>query len=107
MNVGMAHPTRAVIKTLFKVLFTFAMKNDIVEKDYAKYVEVGQREGVVNRTPFSQEEIDKLFKYEEQFDYLDTILIMIYSGLRTGELLDIRIENVYLDERYMIGRFKN
>jgi integrase len=39
-------------------------------------------------------------------EYLDTILIMIYTGLRIGELLDIKIENVYLKERYMIGGLK-
>lgn len=105
-NCGMAHPTRAVIKTLFKVLTTFAMKNDIVDKDYAQYVDVGQREGKINRKPFAQEEIDKLFKYVDTFDYLDTILIMIYSGLRVGEMLDLRIENIHLEERYMVGGSK-
>lgn len=105
-NCGMAHPTRAVIKTLFKVLFTFAMKNDIVDKDYAQYVDVGQREGKINRKPFTQEEIDKLFKYEDKLDYLDTILIMIYSGMRVGELLDLKIENIHLEERYMVGGLK-
>lgn len=105
-DCGMAHPTRAVIKTLFRVLFKFAMKNDIVDKDYSQYVDVGKREGVINRKPFTQEEIDKLFKYESEFEYADTILIMIYTGLRIGELLDIKIENVHLDKRYMIGGLK-
>lgn len=31
---------------------------------------------------------------------------MIYTGLRVGELLDIKIENLHLDKRYMIGGFK-
>ena len=82
------------------------MKNDIVDKDYAQYVDVGQREGKINRKPFTQEEIDKLFKYVDTFDYLDTILIMIYSGLRVGEMLDLRIENIHLEERYMVGGSK-
>lgn len=105
-NCGMAHPTRASIKTLFNVLYTFAMKNDIVEKDYAQYVDVGKREGKSNRHPFTQEEIEKLFKHVTDIDYTDTVLIMIYTGLRIGELLDIKIENVHLDERYMIGGLK-
>lgn len=105
-DCGMAHPTRASIKTLFNVLFKFAMKNDIVEKDYAQYVDIGKREGKINRKPFTQEEIDKLFKHVNDIDYTDTILIMIYTGLRIGELLDIEIENVHLEERYMIGGLK-
>lgn len=103
---GMAHPTRASIKTLFNVLFTYAMKNDIVEKDYAQYVDVGQREGKINRKPFTQEEIQKIFDNVDKIDYMDTILIMIYTGLRVGELLDLKIKNIHLDERYMIGGFK-
>ncbi len=103
---GMAHPTRASIKTLFNVLFTYAMKNDIVEKNYSQYVDVGQREGKINRKPFTQEEIQKLFDNVDKLEFVDTILIMIYTGLRVGELLDIKIENVHLDKRYMIGGFK-
>lgn len=103
---GMAHPTRAMIKTLFRLMFKFAMKNDIVDKDYSQYVDVGQREGKINRTPFTQEEIQKLFNNVDKLEFVDTILIMIFSGLRVGELLDIKIENVHLDEGYMIGGLK-
>lgn len=105
-NCGMAHPTRAVIKTLFNVLFTFAMKNDIVEKDYAKYVDVGKREGKLSRKPFTIGEINKVFSNVDKIEYMDTILIMTFTGLRIGELLSIEIDNVHLDERYMIGGIK-
>lgn len=103
---GMAHPTRAMIKTLFRLMFKFAMKNDIVDKDYSQYVDVGQREGKINRTPFTQEEIQELFDNVDKLEFVDTILIMIYSGLRVGELLDIKIENVHLDKGYMVGGLK-
>lgn len=103
---GMAHPTRASIKTLFNVLFTYAMKNDIVEKNYSQYVDVGKREGKINRKPFTLQEIQKIFDNVNAIDYMDTILIMIYTGLRVGELLDLKIKNIHLDERYMIGGFK-
>lgn len=103
---GRGYPTKAVIRTLFKVLFTFAMKNDICEKDYAQYVDIGKRKGEKDKKPFTQEEIDKLFKYVNDIPFTDTILIMIYTGLRVGELLDIKTANVHLDERYMIGGFK-
>ena len=91
---------------LFNVLFAYAMKNDIVEKNYSQYVDVGKREGKINRKPFNQNEIQKIFDNVDKIDYMDTILIMIYTGLRVGELLDIKIKNVHLDERYMIGGFK-
>lgn len=103
---GMEYPTKSMIKTLFRLIFKFAMKNDIVDKDYSKYVDIGRRKGKSDRTPFSQEEIQKLFDNVNKMDFIDTILIMIYTGLRVGELLDIRIKNVKLDEDYMVGGFK-
>ena len=103
---GMAHPARAMIKTLFRLMFKFAMKNDIVDKDYSQYVDVGKREGKINRTPFTQEEIQKLFDNVDKLEFVDTVLIMIFTGLRVGEMLDIKIENVHLDEGYMVGGFK-
>ncbi len=41
-----------------------------------------------------------------RMDFIDTILILIYTGMRVGELLDIRLDNVYLDQKYMIGGSK-
>ena len=36
----------------------------------------------------------------------DIILIMIYTGLRPTELLEIQTENVHLNEKYMVGGMK-
>ena len=105
-NCGMPHPTKRVIKNLFNVLFKFAMKNDIVEKDYATYVDVGRKEVRKNRKPFTSNEIKTLWDSAHKLDFVDTVLILIYTGLRIGELLDIKIENVHLEERYMRGGLK-
>lgn len=105
-NCGKGYPTRKIIKALMNQLFSFAIKNDIVEKKYSQYVDVGQNEGKVNRKPFTKEEIKKLFDNVDKLEWTDTVLIMIFSGLRVGELLDLKIENIHLEERYMIGGLK-
>ena len=38
---------------------------------------------------------------------LQDILIMIYAGIRTGEMLNIKTENVFIDKRIMYGGIKN
>lgn len=105
-NCGKAHPTRSMIKALLNQLFNFAIKNDIVEKQYAQFIDVGINEGKAQRKPFTKEEIDKLFQYVDKLEYVDTALIMIYTCMRIGELLSIEIKNVHLEERYMIGGIK-
>ena len=105
-NCGKGYPTRKIIKALMNQLFSFAIKNDIVEKKYSQYVDVGQNEGKVNRKPFTKEEIKKLFDNVDKLEWVDTVLIMIFSGLRVGELLDLKTENIHFEERYMVGGLK-
>lgn len=104
-NSGKAYPTRKLIKTLLNQLSNYAMQNDIVDKQYSQYIDVGKNEGKLNRVPFSNEEIQKLFD-NDTFDFVDTILIMIYTGMRVGELLTLENKNIFLDKRYMIGGIK-
>jgi integrase len=105
-NSGKAHPTRAVIKTLLSVLYKFSLKNDIVAKDYATFIDVGENEGTKKRAPFTDKEIQLLWDNIDKLDFIDTVLIMIYSGMRVGEMLDIKISNVYIEDGYMIGGSK-
>ena len=104
-NSGKAYPTRKLIKTLLNQLSKYAIENDIVDKQYSQFIDVGKNEGKLKRVPFSQDEINTLFQ-NDNFDFVDTVLIMIYSGMRVGELLSLENKNIYLDKRYMIGGIK-
>lgn len=105
-NSGKAYPTRKLIKTLLNQLYNYAIENDVSTKKYSQYIDIGKNEGKLNRKPFSRDEIQLLFDNEKNLDYIDTILIMIYTGLRIGELLTIKRDNVFIDKRYMIGGIK-
>lgn len=105
-NCGMAYPTRSMIKTLLNQLFNFGIKNDIIDKQYAKYIDVGKREGKAKRKPFTPEEIERLFQNVDKLDYVDTVLIMIFTCMRVGEMLLIETKNVHLEEGYMKGGLK-
>ena len=100
------HMTLKKIKVLFNQLFKYALENDIVTKDYSKFVEVGKNEVESTREPFTSEEIQLLFNNVAGMDFIDTILIMIYTGLRIGELLLIKTANVDIANRTMKGGLK-
>ncbi len=105
-NLGKPYPTRRMTKLLMSQLFRYAIKNDIVEKEYSRYVDLGKPSPREEKKIFTQEEIDKLFKYVDKLEYVDTVLIMIFTCMRIGELVTIKTENVHLKERYMIGGIK-
>ncbi|MCP1223894.1 tyrosine-type recombinase/integrase [Sebaldella sp. S0638] len=104
-NCGKKHQSLKKIKVLFNQLFEYAMKHDIVMKDYSNFVEIGKNKEVSTRKPFSAEEIQILWE-NSHLPYVDTILIMIYSGFRIGELLDIKLENIDLINRTITGGSK-
>lgn len=104
-NQHLSYQVRMKIKTLFSQLYQFGLENDIVEKDYSKFVDAGEQTTTIIRTPFTDEEIETLWRNLD-IPYVDTILIMIYSGMRVGELLSIESANVNIDKQILIGGIK-
>ncbi len=104
-NDHLSYQVRMKLKTLFSQLYQFGIENDIVEKDYSKFVEAGEQTTKIIRMPFTDAEIELLWRNLDR-PYVDTILIMIYSGMRVGELLSIKSANVDVDKQIMIGGIK-
>lgn len=100
--------TRKNLKALFSQMYLYASQNDInYIKDYSEFLDCGgANEAVIDRVPFTRAEIDCLWANYERMEYTDTILILIYTGMRVMELMNIKHEDVHLDERYMTGGLK-
>lgn len=101
-NLHLSFQVRSKLKTLFSQLYQFGIENDIVEKDYSKFVDPGEMTTTIKRTPFTADEIQTLWDNLDK-PYADSILIMIYTGMRVGELLDIDTSNIELDKRILVG----
>lgn len=98
--------TKKKIKFLFGQMFAYAMQNDIITKDYSEFVDIGKASKESKREPFSNKEIELLWKHIDDIEFIDTILIMIYSGFRIGELLELETKNIDLVNMTMTGGLK-
>ncbi len=98
--------TKKAIKTLFNQISSYALENDLVSKSYAQYVDLGGSAPATTRRPFTRKEQQQLWENLDYLDWIDTILIMIYTGWRIGELLSMRTDDVDLDEWTMRGGSK-
>ena len=100
---GKNYPSLRKLKVLYNQVYEYAMKHDICEKDYSQYVDIAKyKDKNPNkkvRDKLSTEEINTLWKDKKNY-YTQTILILIYSGVRVSELLNLKKENVHLKERY-------
>lgn len=98
------YPTIRKLKVLFNCLYGYAMKHDICSKDYSEYVDIykykDRNPNKYDRTIFSNDEIEKLWKKVSNDEYLQIPLVLIYTGLRVGELWNLKQSDVNLRERY-------
>lgn len=97
---GKNYPTLKKLKILFTVLFKYAMENDICTKDYSQYIDIQQYKGKnphsLKRQPFHPGEMDMLWESAGQSPYVSVVLMLIYSGCRISELLDLKKEDIHM-----------
>lgn len=103
-NTGKNYPTLQRIKILLNQMYKWAMKYDLVDKDYSRYIELGKHK---HKNPnsrkakiFKRNQIDVLWDIVNSNEYYQVILMLIYTGVRISELLDLKLEDIYLDEQY-------
>ena len=98
---GKNYPTLRKLKVLFNQLYEYAMKYELCNKDYSEYVDItrykDKNPNKTDRSPFSKEEISSLW-VQKNNRYVQIVLMLIYSGVRISELLNLKCENVNLEE---------
>lgn len=102
-ELGKSHSTISKVKSLWNQLYKHALKNDIVDKDYSKFVDMPKAE-TSEKVRFTDAEIKRLFEVDDP--YITPILIMIYTGLRIGELMQLTKFNIDLDQMIITGGIK-
>lgn len=100
---GKNYPTLKKLKVLFNQLYGYAMKNDICPKDYSTFVDIAKYKdrnpNKTDRNKFTEKEIAHLWKHSEDH-YAQIILMLIYTGVRISELLDLKRSEVFIDQQY-------
>lgn len=99
------YPARDM-KVMLSHLYDIAIKREYVQYNKTEYIELPEL-SKSKRDAFTSDEINTLWEaYDSGNTFVAYILIMIYAGLRFGELATIKKENVHLDEHYAIGGIK-
>jgi integrase len=104
-GINLKPASKNKIKSTMGQLFEYAEQNDIVRKNPAKFLKTDGEIEKVGKV-FSQDEINFLWEHSEEHVDYQTWLILIYTGMRIGELLTIKLEDLHLDEGYGIGGIK-
>lgn len=106
-NAAPSYYTRRDIKTLFSHLYKIALRDDLVDKNKSEFIKLPKLE-TTEREIFTEEQKHILWTdYKTSHSRITReMLIMLYTGIRPGELLSIVTENVHPEQHYMTGGIK-
>lgn len=104
-GIDLSPGSKKRLKSTMIQLFKYAIRNDIVSNNYAEYIEIHEKIEKSGKI-FTKAEIKQLW------DNVDNptarwILILMYTGMRIGELLLMTADKIHLEEQYMIGGLKS
>ncbi len=101
---GKNTPTLKKFKVMLKGLFDYAVIHGIItnDKNVVSYLDISHagNPNARSHTPFTTDQVNRLWEVHESNEYYSIILMLIYTGLRIGELLDLEKKDVHLDERW-------
>lgn len=89
---------QARIKKTLSNCYKYALKHDYVNKNLAEFLEIDTFKAK-ERNIFTREEIKTLWNKTGSSPFDDIPLILLYSGLRISELLELKTENVNIEEK--------
>lgn len=96
--------TKKNAKILMNQVFDYAVENEIVDKNYSRLTKIYADLNKVEHPhrSLTDEEINIILNNQND-PIAQMILIQCYTGMRPGEFVDIKLNNVYLEESYIIG----
>ena len=104
MNLTVGWQSQSLVKTLWGQLFKYAIEHDIIQKNYAEFVRLKDKDPGTKRTAIPAEDREKIWKAIDAGDHgAEIAMIYIYTGMRASELLEVKKEYVNLDTRIIIA----
>lgn len=97
------YATQKKVKGLLEQLYDYAIRYDIVATDYASRLSIDPHVPVYKKKPFTVRERNRLWANLETPFAVDA-LILIYTGLRCGEYLNIKASDVKIRQRCLVIR---
>ena len=99
---GLSYSSCKKVRTLINQLFNYAIIQDYPITNYALHLNLGSNIPTIKRKVFTRQQINKLWAMDTSYSHI--ILILLYTGLRIGELLNLRKQDINRRSSYLIVR---
>lgn len=97
---GLSYSSVKKVRSLISLLLKYADKIELSTTNYAPLLSIGRNRPVRPHHTFSRQKINRLWKSVDS-PGVDTVLILLYTGMRCGEMLQLQKVDVHLRQRYI------
>ncbi len=97
MSEGLKFSALHKIKCLLTSMYTYALKNDIVNKNYAEFIELPEKNDT-SKSRFTDLQLEKVRLSIGTVPYADYIFAMCYLNFRVSEFLELTPDNYYISD---------
>ena len=97
---GLSYSSVKKVRSLVSLLLKYADKIELATTNYAPLLSIGRNRPVRPHHTFSRQKINRLWKSVDN-PGVDTVLILLYTGMRCGELLQLQKADIHLRQRYI------
>lgn len=94
---GLKYSALHKIKCLLTKMYPFAMEDDIVNKNYASFIELPDP-NEVEKTSFTDIQLEIIRQNINKVPYADYIYCLCYLNFRVSEFLELTKENYYISD---------
>lgn len=97
---GLSYSSCKKVRSLISLLEKYAVKIELINKCYAPLLSIGKNKAVRPHHPFSRQKINRLWSHCDE-PGVDTVLILLYTGMRVSEMLHLQKSDVNLRQGYI------
>lgn len=97
---GLSYSSLKKVRSLISLLLKYADKIELSTTNYAPLLSIGRNRPVRPHHTFSRQKINRLWASVD-CPGVDTVLILLYTGMRCGEMLQLQKADVHLRQRYI------
>ena len=97
---GLSYSSVKKVRSLISLLLKYADKIELSTTNYAPLLSIGRNRPVRPHHTFSRQKINRLWATVGCPD-VDSVLILLYTGMRCGEMLQLQKSDVHLRQRYI------
>lgn len=97
MSDGLKFSALHKIKCLLTSMYSYAMQNDVVNKNYAEFVQLPKK-NETSKSRFTDMQLEKLCQNIGIIPYADYIFAMCYLNFRISEFLELTFDSYHVSE---------